>query len=125
MNYIALHGKLTADPELKTVGSGVECCSFTVAINRPTSKDKEKITDFIPCTAWRQTAAFLSKYFHKGDGIIVEGALQSRKYTDKEGNNRTAYDVNVNHIEFCEKKSDAANGNAGSFAEVIDELLPF
>ena len=126
MNYIALHGKLTADPELKTVGGGVECCSFTVAINRPVGKDKEKITDFIPCTAWRQTAAFLSKYFHKGDGIIVEGALQSRKYTDKEGNNRTAYDVNVNRIEFCEKKGDGGNGATMSgFAEVSDEPLPF
>lgn len=125
MNYIALHGKLTADPELKTIDSGVECCSFTVAINRPTGKDKEKITDFIPCTAWRQTAAFLSKYFHKGDGIIVEGALQSRKYTDKEGNNRTAYDVNVNHIEFCEKKGDVGNATMSGFTEASDEPLPF
>ena len=121
MNHIAIHGKLTADPELKTVGSGVECCSFTVAVNRPTSKDKEKVADFIPCTAWRQSAAFIARYFHKGDGIIVEGALQSRKYQDKDGNNRTAFDVSVNHVEFAEKKGGADNG----FTEANDESLPF
>ena len=123
MNYIAIHGKLTADPELKTVGSGVECCSFTVAVNRPTGKDKERVADFIPCTAWRQSAAFVAKYFHKGDGIIVEGSLQSRKYQDKEGNNRIGYDVNVNHAEFAEKKGGADNGG---FTEASsDEPLPF
>lgn len=121
MNHIAIHGKLTADPELKTVGSGVECCSFTVAVNRPTSKDKEKVADFIPCTAWRQSAAFIARYFHKGDGIIVEGALQSRKYQDKDGNNRTAFDVSVNHVEFAEKKGESSTGG---FVE-SDEPMPF
>ena len=123
MNVVHLHGKITRDPELKTVGSGVECCSFTVAINRPVGKDKEPITDFIPCTAWRKTAAFVSQYFHKGDGIIVEGSLQSRKFTDKDGNNRTAYDVNVERVEFAEKKQGGADN--GGFVEVPDESLPF
>ena len=123
MNVVIMHGKITRDPELKTVGSGVECCSFTVAINRPVGKDKEPITDFIPCTAWRKTAAFVSQYFHKGDGICVEGSLQSRKFTDKDGNNRTAYDVNVDRVEFAEKKH--GNDDNGGFVEVSDEQMPF
>ena len=122
MNVVVLHGKMTNDPELKTVGSGVECCSFRVAINRPVGKDKEPITDFIPCTAWRKTAAFVSQYFHKGDGICIEGSLQSRSYTDKDGNNRTAYDVNVDRVEFAEKKRGSDNGG---FVEAPDEPMPF
>lgn len=123
MNVVILHGKLTRDPELKTVGSGVECCSFNVAINRPVAKDKEQITDFIPCTAWRKTAAFVAQYFHKGDGICIEGSLQSRKFTDKDGNNRTAYEVNVDRVEFAEKKQGGADN--GGFVEAPDEPMPF
>lgn len=126
MNRVFLHGKLTRDPELQTVSGGIENCRFTVAVNRPVSKDKEQIADFIPCTAWRQTAAFITKYFHKGDGIIVEGSLQTRSY-EKDGVKRTAYDVNVDRVEFAEKKSgtqtDAAAA-AGDFPEAEDDGEP-
>lgn len=125
MNKFIGHGRLTEDPTLETTGSGVEYCKFTLAITRPTGKDKEKQTDFIPCTVWRQSAAFLCKYAHKGDGVIVEGRLESRKY-EKDGQKRTAYDVQVDRVELAERKGDGASGgNAGGFTEVDTSELPF
>jgi single-strand DNA-binding protein len=135
MNSVHLHGRLVRDPELKTAG-GVEYCKFTVAVNRPVGKDKEKITDFLPCTAWRQTAAFVAQYFHQGDGIIVEGALHTRQY-EKDGQKRTAFDIDVIRVEFAEKKERGAVGTnipetsshavdpESGFGEVEDEELPF
>lgn len=127
MNSVHLHGRLVRDPELKT-GGGVEYCKFTVAVNRPVGKDKEKITDFLPCTAWRQTAAFVNQYFHQGDGIIVEGALHTRQY-EKDGQKRTAFDIDVDRVEFAEKKGNAADmsrDQATGFEQVSDdEELPF
>lgn len=127
MNSIQLHGRLVRDPELKT-GGGVEYCKFTVAVNRPVGKDKEKITDFLPCTAWRQTAAFVNQYFHQGDGIIVEGSLHTHQY-EKDGQKRTAFDIDVIRVEFAEKKGGAAEAPrdpATGFETLVpDEDLPF
>ncbi len=129
MNLIILHGRLTADPELRTTQSGVECCNFTVAVNRPTAQGKPPEADFIPCTAWRQSAVFLSKYFHKGDGIIVEGSLESRKYTDKDGQERKMYSAQVRRLEFAEKTSKASEQTPPAnqdFQPVADtDELPF
>lgn len=121
MNIVILHGRLTDEPKLETTSGGVEYCKFTVAVNRIVGKDKEKQTDFIPCTVWRQSAAFLCKYAHKGDGVCIEGRLESRKY-EKDGQKRTAYDVQVDRVELAEK----SGGGNGGFAPVIhDEDLPF
>ena len=111
MNHVILMGRLVADPELKVVGYGIECASFCIAINRAYSKDKEQTADFIPCTAWRKTASFICEYFHKGDMIALNGRLQSQKYTDKDGNNRTVYNVQVDRVEFCGGKSNSGNNN--------------
>lgn len=126
MNSIIIHGRITKAPELKTVGSGNEVCKFTVAVNRPVGKDKEKVTDFFDVDAWGQTGAFVEKYFKAGDGVIVQGEMQSRKY-DKDGEKRTAWSVHANRIEFAEKKGDGAgSGNNGGFTPVDDsEPLPF
>lgn len=128
MNKVILHGKLTRDPELQTVSGGIENSRFTIAVNRPIAKDKEQIADFIPCTAWRQTAAFVSKYFRKGDGIIVEGSLQTRSY-EKDGVKRNAFDINVERVEFAEKKDGRTAGAPASasnnFPEADDEEMPF
>lgn len=107
LNHIVLMGRLTADPELKTTQSGLSVTSFTVACDRSYGKDKQ--ADFIPCTAWRKTAEFVTKYFAKGSMIAVEGSLQSRKYADKDGKNHVAYDVIVDHVHFAGGKSDAAS----------------
>lgn len=136
MNRIFISGRLTKNPELRAAESGIEVCNFTVAVNRKVGKDGEKKCDFINCTAWRKTGVFVEKYFHKGDGINLEGTLQSEKYTDKDGNNRTAWKVMVKNVEFpLGKKSDGSsvenyeqNSNAGEqFTELseYDDDLPF
>lgn len=124
MNLILLHGRLTRDPEMSTTAGGIETCKFTVAVNRPVGKDKEKQVDFIPCKAWRQTAAFIAKYFKSGDGIVVDGSLQVHKFDDKDGQKRTFYEVQVNRAEFAEKRqgdgAGASNQAAPSNVETPD-----
>lgn len=126
MNSIIIHGRITKAPELKTVGSGSEVCKFTVAVNRPVGKDKEKVADFFDVDAWGQSGVFVEKYFKVGDGIIVQGEMQSRKY-EKDGEKRTAWSIHANRIEFAEKKGEVATtgNNNGGFTEVQDENLPF
>lgn len=107
-NNVQLLGRLTADPELKTTPTGLEVVQFTVAIDRPKAKDAtEKQTDFIPCVAWRKTAVFVDKYFSKGKLIHVGGSLRSRKYEDKNGNKRTAYEVVVSEVGFVGSKAES------------------
>lgn len=124
MNKIFLHGRLARDPELSTTQSGIETCRFSVAVDRFAGNGKEKQVDFVPCRAWRQTAAFVEKYFKKGDGVIVEGALQS--YKGKE--DRTMWTVQVDRVEFAEKRAGQTGGeaveNADTFTDT-DEELPF
>lgn len=133
-NIIHLQGRLVADPELKTTGSGVEVCSFCIAVDRGYAKQgEEKQTDFISCTAWRQTGVFIQKYFAKGKEIKVVGSLQSRKYEDKDGKKRTAYDVIVEQAGFCGSKNSqndinhsepASSDPMGAVAD-DDEDFPF
>lgn len=106
INNITLMGRLTRDPELKTTTNGTSLTNFCIAVDRNyQSKDGEKQTDFINCVAWRQTAEFISRYFGQGDMIAVTGELQTRKYEDKDGNNRTIYEVVVGHSSFCGGKA--------------------
>ena len=104
INTVILSGRLTAAPELKTTQSGVSVTSFTLAVDRAYKSGEERQTDFIPCVAWRGTAEFITKYFSKGNQIAVEGSIESRKYQDKNGNNRIAYEVIVNQAHFMESK---------------------
>lgn len=111
LNVVALVGRLTRDPELKYTASNTAVCSFTVAVERSyKSESGERQSDFINCSAWRQTAEFICKYFQKGSLIALNGELQTRKYTDKDGVNRTSTEVQVNNVSFCDSKkgSDAA-----------------
>lgn len=112
-NIAVLSGRLTADPELKTTQSGVSVCSFSIAVERRYKQGEEKQSDFINIVAWRQTAEFISKYFSKGSMIGIEGSIQTRKYTDKEGNNRTAFEIVANNVQFIGSKQSegSAEGN--------------
>ena len=115
LNCAVIMGRLTADPELKTTNSGLSVTSFCVAVDRPYKKDgKERETDFINVVAWRQTAEFVTSYFHKGSMIAIEGSLRTNKYTDKNGNNRTSFFVLANNVSFCGSKSDSQNKNRSS-----------
>jgi single-strand DNA-binding protein len=113
-NLAVLTGRLTADPELKTTPNGVSVTSFSIAVERPHRKDQERQTDFINIVAWRGSAEFVCKYFHKGSMIGIEGSIQTRRYQDRDGNNRTAFEVVANNVQFVESKrsQDATEGNS-------------
>ncbi len=108
LNHIVIMGRLTRDPELRTTQAGVSVTSFTVAVDRDFGgrDGGERQTDFIDCVAWRSTGEFVSKYFHKGSMMVVSGRLQSRKWQDREGNNRTSWEINADNVYFGESRRD-------------------
>ena len=145
-NKAILIGRLTADPELKSIPSGASVCTFRIACDRRfAGKDGERKADFITIVAWRQTAEFVSKFFTKGKLIGVDGSIQTRDYTDKDGNKRTAFEVVADNCFFVGAKNEAggsnfaapsdsfstapvaySSGSAGDFEEVeADSDLPF
>jgi len=109
VNRVILIGRLTADPELRQTQSGVSSCRFTVAVNRQFKNQQtgEYEADFVSCTAWRQTAEFVSRYFTKGQMIALTGTLRTGSYKDKNHSDVTHYttDVFVDNVEFCGDKS--------------------
>ena len=114
MNKVILIGNLTADPELKQTPSGISVVSFTVAINRryqsKNATEGQQTADFVSIVAWRQTAEFVSRYFKKGKPILVCGALQSRSYTDSQGNKRYVTEVVADEVSFVASATQTANG---------------
>ena len=118
LNHIVIMGRLTRDPELRHTNSGTAVASFTIAVDRDYSgKDGgEKETDFIDCTAWRNTAEFVSKYFSKGRMAVVSGRLQIRNWTDKEGNKRRSAEVVAENVYFGDsKREESSGGNYGGY----------
>lgn len=110
MNNITLAGRLTKQPELKVTSSGTDVLSFTIAVNRAFAKQGDEVTaDFINCVAWRKTAVFINQYFDKGDGIVLRGRLESRKWIDSNGNNRVSFEVQVENVEFPLGKKSESN----------------
>ncbi len=141
-NLVVLTGRLTADPELKTTNTGISVTSFSIAVNRRYRAGEETQTDFINIVAWRQTAEFITKYFKKGNMIGIEGSIQTRKYVDKNGNNRIVFEVVASNAQFVESKKDSApsagtmaedtasfsNADSSDFTEIdsgMDDDLPF
>ena len=137
-NLVVLTGRLTADPELKTTANGISVTTFSIAVNRRYSTGEDRQTDFINIVAWRQSAEFVAKYFKKGNLIGIEGSIQTRRYQDKNGNNRTVFEVVANNVQFVESKRDsspadsepASFSNAGinDFADLgdaTDDDIPF
>ena len=113
LNKILLMGRLTRDPELRHTQSGTAVASFSLAVDRNVkSKDSgEKQTDFIDCVAWRSTGEYAAKYFSKGRMAIVEGSLQLRDWTDKQGNKRRSAEVLVASMYFGDSKPKDDTGN--------------
>lgn len=119
MNKAILVGRLTRDPELKTTANGTNVCSFSVAVNRRYKNAEGNYdADFINCTAWRQTAEFVSKYFTKGRMIGVVGSIQTRNYDDKDGKKVYVTEVAADEVHFVESKGD--NNNTAPVADVND-----
>lgn len=135
LNKIILMGRLTRDPELRRTGSGTAVASFAIAVDRDfKSQNGEKETDFIDVVAWRSTAEFVSKHFSKGRMAVVEGRLQIRDWTDKDGTKRRSAEVIADNVYFADSKRDDTTANrnalaerAEQFAEIAEEYgeLPF
>ena len=138
LNVVVLTGRLTADPELKTTTAGTSVCSFSIAVDRRYKSGEERQADFINIVTWRTTAEFVSKYFKKGQMIAIEGSIQTRKYQDREGKNRTAFEVVANNVQFADFKSGGSNAtenetasfnntSSSDFEEISgnDDDLPF
>lgn len=136
LNNVCLMGRLTATPELRHTESGTPVCGFTLATQRNYAPSgQERQSDFIDIVAWQKTAEFVTRYFSKGQLVAVEGSIQTRSYTDREGNKRKAVEVLANSVHFAEKRnaeqdrpaaqnSGGYNSNA-DFEEISDDDLPF
>ena len=118
LNRIILMGRLTRDPELRHTQSGTAVASFTLAVDRDfKSRDGgERATDFIDIVAWRSTAEFVSKYFTKGRMAVVEGRLQIRDWTDRDGGKRRSAEVIADNVYFGDSKRDGDSGSYGNYS---------
>lgn len=125
LNKVIVMGRLVRDPELRRTNSGTAVASFTIACDRDFKPDGgEREADFIECVAWRNTAEFVSKYFTKGRMAVVSGRLQTRNWTDKEGNKRKATEIVAESVYFGDSKREELQSYAAtqeSFAELPDD----
>ena len=115
LNKVILCGRLCAEPELKQTPSGVSVLSFSLAVNRrfqSKSSDGQQSNqaDFISVVAWRQTAEFIARYFHKGSALCVTGSLQTRTWQDQNGQKRYATEVVVDEAMFVDSKNESGAG---------------
>lgn len=115
LNKVVLCGRLTADPELKQTQNGIAVVSFSLAVNRRFTKSADgqanSQADFINCVAWRNTAEFISRYFKKGNSLCVTGSIQTRNWTDNNGQKRYATEVVIEEAMFVDSRSES-NGSA-------------
>lgn len=145
LNKVILMGHITADPELKQTTNGVSVCSFSIGVNRRYSKAEQgqQSVDFINIVAWRQQAEFITRYFKKGSSIVICGSIQTRTWTDNNGQKRYATEVVADEVSFGENKGSAtetkseasaqlympsaySTDNSQNFEEIAgDEGLPF
>lgn len=135
LNRIVLIGRITKDIEKQVTPSGVSVLNTTIAVDRDYKQGNEKVTDFIDLVIWRHNADYIEKYASKGTQIAVEGKMQSRKWQDREGNNRTSWEVQVDNVQIVNSKRDGAapagqsySSQSGGFTEPedLDEgTLPF
>ena len=123
LNKIIIMGRLTRDPELRRTGSGTAVTSFSLACDRDfKSQSGEKETDFIEVVAWKNTAEFVSKYFSKGRMAVVEGRLQIRDWTDREGGKRVATEIVADNVYFGDSKRDSDSGTASSYSDTLSGM---
>ena len=111
-------GRLVRDPESRTTQSGVSVCNFTIAIDRDYKNGDEKVADFVDVACWRNTAEFVQKYMAKGRMVVVSGQLQSKKWKDKDGNNRTGWEIQSQNAYFADSKRDGAGQSAPAAPDV-------
>ena len=116
LNVAAIMGRLVADPELRHTPNDIAVTTFTLAVDRSSSRaGPERQADFIDVVAWRQTAEFVCKYFSKGRMMAVTGSIQTRNYEDKQGNKRKAFEIVANDVSFADSKRDSSGSAPGSY----------
>ena len=139
LNRAIIMGRLTDNPELRHTSSNIPVTTFTLAVERNFRSGDERVTDFLDIVAWRNTAEFASKYFTKGMQVAVEGSIQVRSYTDRDGNKRRAWEIVADQVYFADSRRDGApaarseqpapsisNADTSDFAEFDGgDLLPF
>lgn len=127
MNNIVLLGRLTKDADIRSTQSGKVVASFTLAVDRPYTQNGKREVDFIACQIWGKSAEVLGKSVHRGQRILLEGRLQIRQYTDKNGNKRTAAEVIADRFEFIERKEQTESQGMENFGQQMpfDEEIPF
>lgn len=127
MNNIVLLGRLTKDADIRSTQSGKVVASFTLAVDRPYTQNGKREADFITCQIWGKSAEVLGKSVHKGQRVLLEGRLQIRQYTDKNGNKRTAAEVVAERFEFIERKEQTETQGMETFGQQMpfDEEIPF
>lgn len=113
LNHITIMGRLVRDPELRRTGSGIAVANFTVAVEEDYKSGDDKVTNYIDCTAWRQTGEFVSRYFSKGRMIVVVGSLKDKPWTDKYGSKHNDKYINVLNVYFGDSKRDSDGSNNG------------
>ncbi len=117
LNHTVMMGRLCADPELKRTQSDIPVCSIRIAVDRDYGKDREKETDFFDVVAWRKTAEFICNYFSKGRMIVVEGRMQTRPWTDKNGSNRVTTELVAENVYFGDSKREDNGGGQDSYPD--------
>ena len=123
-NKVILMGRLTADPELKQTATGLAVTSFSLAVDRKYNKGEEKQCDFITIVAWKQTAEFICRYFKKGQAMLVCGELQTRTWTDQNGNKRHATEVLASEAAFCESKKETEGYSSPTAHNASQSYMP-
>lgn len=126
INSVVLMGRLTHEPELQATASGLSVTRFQIAVDRKyIPKGEERKADFIYITAWRQTAEFVCRYFHKGSMIALEGSIQTDSYTDSYGNKVKNVTVVASNVSFCESRQAASTVSTPEFEPVDEVELPW
>lgn len=121
LNRVILQGRLVADPELRHTQSNIAVATYRIAVDRnyatrDANGNRQSQADFINIVSWRQAAEFVAKYFTKGSMILVEGQLQVREYTDRDGNRRYVTEVVTDNINFCGSRRESGTSGGGSYA---------
>ena len=120
MNKALLVGRITTKPELRTTSSGIPFTRFSVAINRPFTNNGERTADFINILVWRKQAENVCNFLDKGSQVAIEGRIQTGSYTDKDGNNRTSFEVVADNVEFLDSKSQRSNESQIPISDGVD-----
>ncbi len=135
MNKAFLIGRLTQDPTASTFDSGHSCCRFSIAVNRPFSRDGSNTADFINIVTWDGLAQNCVKYLVKGSQVAVTGSIQTGSY-ERDGVKRTTFEIRADQVEFLSRANSATTAGTAAPArpkdtsmdelkEVVDDDMPF